>query len=351
MDKEKKILGYWWWQIIGWGIACSYWVHYMWRCDCIEFVPAVVNIGLTFSSCILVTHLYRLVAEKYGWYNLDLAKLIPIALISIVAVSIVFWVINIFIGFYCYDSEYLPGDTFADFVKNTLNMFVTWVRLSAIWILAFYMYHFAKRGAEAERDVLLLNNLVTEASLNNLRAQLNPHFLFNALNSVKALINEDPEKAKRATVLLADILRNSLNISEKDTITVEEEVNYINDYLSLEQIRFEERLKFTVDVEPSIYDYKILPLSIFTLVENAFKHGINKLYEGGSIKVAGKRADDFLQFEVYNSGSLKNDSPGGIGLKNLRERLSHFYRQQASVTLNATTGNNVIAQLIMPVQL
>jgi len=75
------------------------------------------------------------------------------------------------------------------------------------------------------------------------------------------------------------------------------------------------------------------------------------LYEGGSIKVAGKRTDDFLQFEVYNSGSLKNDSTGGIGLKNLRERLHHFYKQQASVTLNAPTENNVIAQLKMPVQL
>jgi len=250
MDKGKKISSYWRWQLAYWSIVCSYWVYFMWTCECIDLLPAVVNTILTFLGGVLVTHLYRLVAEKYGWHQLDLAKLIPIALVSIFMVSVMLWFINLFINFYCYDSEHLPGDTFVEFVKETLNMFVTWLRLSAIWVLAFYLYYFAKRGAEAERDVLQLNSLVTEASLNNLRAQLNPHFLFNALNSVKALINEDPEKAKRATVLLADILRNSLNISGKDTITVEEEVSYINDYLCLEQIRFEERLKFTVDVEP-----------------------------------------------------------------------------------------------------
>src|SRR5690606_29628076 len=156
-----------------------------------------------------------------------------------------------------------------------------------------------------------------EIKLNQLRNQLNPHFIFNALNSVRALVDEDPQKAKSAITQLSNILRYSLVMDKHQTIDFADEITTVFDYLNLESIRFEERLSVNYEIEEDAYDYKIPPMMLQTIVENAIKHGISNLMKGGTIEIhCSIGLSDDLYIQVKNSGQLKSnpvDSKDGSG--------------------------------------
>ena len=124
-----------------------------------------------------------------------------------------------------------------------------------------------------------------EIELNNLKSQLNPHFIFNALNSIRALVDENPSKSKQAINQLSNILRNSLASDKKGLTKFEDELKIVKDYLGLESIRFEERLKTEFEIHPDSQKFLVPPLMIQTLVENGIKHGISKLTPGGVIQL------------------------------------------------------------------
>ena len=138
-----------------------------------------------------------------------------------------------------------------------------------------------------------------EIELNNLKSQLNPHFIFNALNSIRALVDENPLKSKQAINQLSNILRNSLASDKKGLTKFEDELKIVKDYLGLESIRFEERLKTEFDIHPESQKFLVPPLMIQTLVENGIKHGISKLTPGGVIQLK----------TFVDEQSLKNSYP------------------------------------------
>jgi len=174
------------------------------------------------------------------------------------------------------------------------------------------------------------------STLEDPTSQLNPHFMFNAMNGIRALIEEDPEKAKRSITQLSNIFRYSLNVERSETVPLEDEIKTVNDYLTLEQVRYEERLRFSVDIEPAVYFVEIPPMMVQTLVENGIKHGISKLPKGGSISVKAAKNGDNLIIKISNSGNLNEaemNNSKGFGLANTKHRLSLLYGEKASFTI------------------
>jgi LytS/YehU family sensor histidine kinase len=175
-----------------------------------------------------------------------------------------------------------------------------------------------------------------EAELNKLKSQLNPHFMFNAMNSIRALIGEDPKKAKEAVTKLSSILRQTLTLEKNKLIPFDREMQLVKDYLDLEMIRFEERLHCTFDIEPGSHHYNVPPMILQTLVENAIKHGISNLSEGGMITIKTQiLKNKKLLIEISNSGHYNPEATpvSGYGLKNTRDRLAHVFADEASFSI------------------
>jgi LytS/YehU family sensor histidine kinase len=191
---------------------------------------------------------------------------------------------------------------------------------------------------------------VIEIELNNLKSQLNPHFIFNALNSIRALVDENPMKSKQAINQLSNILRNSLATDKKGLTNFEDEFKTVQDYLGLESIRFEERLKTEFEIYPKSQNFLVPPLMVQTLVENGIKHGIARLTSGGIIQVKTLVENNRLKIQIRNSGQIvpeiKKDK--GLGLKNTVQRLKLIYGNDASFSIENENDNFVLTEIIIP---
>src|SRR5690606_21948627 len=150
------------------------------------------------------------------------------------------------------------------------NIFLAFL-LFALWFVMYFLVHFL----DNYNTSLKYEAKINEIRLNHLKSQLNPHFIFNALNSVRALVDEDPIKPKTAITRISNMLRFSLMMDKKQTIEFGEELNTVKDYLELESIRFEERLEVVYHIEDESYSYKIPPMMLQTIVENGIKHGVS----------------------------------------------------------------------------
>jgi LytS/YehU family sensor histidine kinase len=190
-----------------------------------------------------------------------------------------------------------------------------------------------------------------EIELNNLKSQLNPHFIFNALNSIRALVDENPKKSKQAINQLSNILRNSLAFDKEGLTSFDDELKIVKDYLGLETIRFEERLKTDFDIDPSSSNFMVPSLMVQTLVENGVKHGISKLTQGGTIQVKTNRVGERLKIQIRNSGHLLNGvkkSKSGLGIKNTQQRLRLLYGDKASFRIINENNTFVLTEIIIP---
>jgi len=320
-------------------------------CECISFKNASINILLTYLTGIFVTHLHALVIKKYKLQEKDFPKVIYYIVLFIIIMSLSLWIVNVFINYYTYKEHYYLRksnyDSLSTYLVGSFDMFIVFVRMASSWVLAYFLYHLGRRNNIAEKEKAKIDQLFAESSLNHLKEQVNPHFMFNSLNSVKALISEDPEKAKTAVVVLADILRNSLNSSSKPTIPLKEELNHCRDYLEMEKIRFEERLQYEINVQEEITSVTIPPLSIQTLVENAIKHGLNESLVGGKISIDCQEDKDSIVIAVANDGTLKPNNSNGIGIKNLTKRFELLYAENFNFTISEKKGK-VVAQFKLP---
>jgi LytS/YehU family sensor histidine kinase len=187
--------------------------------------------------------------------------------------------------------------------------------------------------------------LSRDAQLTTLRAQIHPHFLFNALNSINALIAHDPEGARRLCVLLADFLRASLTLGGRKRITLREELEMAERLLSIEKVRFGARLSFEMQVEDGLRDCAIPPMILQPLVENAITHGIAHLLDGGKVVVGARRAGARLEVSVENprDSAAPRGKGAGVGLTNVRGRLAALYGREGSVRVEEGRGSYRVA--------
>lgn len=194
---------------------------------------------------------------------------------------------------------------------------------------------------------LRLASAQKEAELRNLRTSLNPHFLFNSLNTIKSLTAEDSAKAQSAIVGLSDLLRTSLRITRTERIALREEISVIRSYLELQKIRHEERLEWNIMEEPSCEEMAVPPMIFHQLVENAVKHGLERSQEKTSILVCVTDRGNQLILSVENTGSLPKDYIEGIGLLSIREELQSLYGENASFSLGSTRDGKVLAEILL----
>lgn len=208
----------------------------------------------------------------------------------------------------------------------------------ALTYLLSIALHYAFQEIESSRRAEVL---AREAQLRALKAQINPHFLFNSLNSISALTHIDPARAREMCIGLADFLRASLRLGERDTVPFGEELALTNMYLGVEQARFGKRLRLVRDIDPACDTCEVPALLIQPLVENAVKHGIAMMAEGGEILLSGHRDRDLIQFSVSNpfDPDAPAQVPNGIGLRNVRERLAARYGGAAKMQIEATESN------------
>ena len=232
-----------------------------------------------------------------------------------------------------------------------------------IWTFAFNAYRYSENLIEARVEKYRFEGQLKEAELINLRSQLNPHFLFNSLNSIHAMTMMKRDEASDAVLLLADLMRYTLNYEKKDLVTVEEEVEIVEKYLKLEKIRFGKKLNYSFDIQPDTLDKKIPPIVIQTLAENAIKHAISRSTEGGLVQIKSFLENDNLIIEVINSGQLPEATPlpnlptdsvstlpkTGIGIENTRRRLAMLYGDKALFDLKNFGLLQVRAMMRIPI--
>jgi len=192
----------------------------------------------------------------------------------------------------------------------------------------------------AMRDSRMAAIQARDAELRALKAQVNPHFLFNSLNSIAALAVSDPPQAREMCILLSDFLRRTLGMGEKQNISWEEEIQLVRAYLDIEHIRFGARLRVEMHVDETCARCQVPPLLLQPLVENAVKHGIATLIEGGTIRVEGHVTDGLLEVSVENNFDPDSPAPRrhGLGLRNVRSRLETRFGGAARLITHS--GNN-----------
>ena len=232
-----------------------------------------------------------------------------------------------------------PGGSATPGTLHSIGLlFVVGVPLYLVSVLAHYLLLTVEESHAAARRVLESQVTAREAELRALRAQLNPHFLFNSLNSINALVGSDPEGARRMCEGLGDFLRRTLSLGARDAVTLEEELALVDRYLAIEQVRFGERLRIERTIEPAAMPCLLPPLLLQPLVENAIKHGVASRIEGGTVQLTARRRDGRLWLAIENP--LDADTPlrpgTGMGLENVRRRLAVFGARAA--TLDAVRG-------------
>jgi hypothetical protein len=217
-----------------------------------------------------------------------------------------------------------PYATRAELLTVLGVMFVAGIPVYAMALAIHYLVLAFEAAREAERRVLESQVSTREAELRALRAQLNPHFLFNSLNSINALVHSDPEGARRMCESLGDFLRRTLALGAREAVTLEEELSLVDRYFAIEHVRFGERLQVRRVVEPGAEQCLVPPLLLQPLVENAVKHGIAQRLEGGTIEIDAAVTDGMLRLAVEND--VDDDAPTrrgeGVGLENVRRRLN-----------------------------
>jgi len=189
------------------------------------------------------------------------------------------------------------------------------------------------------------------AELRLLKAQLNPHFLFNALNTVRALIAEDPSQAQQAVTQLARTLRYTLNSGQDELVSLDRELAIVDDYLAIEALRLGDRLSLVRDIEPATRERQIPVMLLQSLVENAIKHGIAQLPRGGVLKISAEMEANALILMVENArprSSASDSDSDSIGLRNSTERLRLLFGPQASLNLDVTEADRAVARVCIP---
>lgn len=350
LENKSFISLYWKCQLIGWTVASLYWTVQGWTGDGFRWDLAWVHLVSDVVMYIAITHLYRIFALKNRWQELPLNHLLWRMLIAIPVMGVFYTVVTL-AKTYFIRVLFLTNNPqrFTDFFElNGLGIFMAGIRLMAIWLLAYHLYHYAKREIRLSGENARLELGFKQAELDNLSAQLNPHFLFNSLNTIKSLIYTNPDSAGRGIDLLSELLRSGLYKGTSMLISLGQEMELVQDYLELERLRMEERLTYHLNIDESLSGQMVPRLSLQALVENAVKHGVALRKEGGNIEISVMEKEGFLYLNVTNPGRLERDnSREGIGLGNLRERLEISYQGRASLNL-VQQGAKVCAQIKVP---
>jgi len=300
---------------------------------------------------LLLTHVFHLFIKRSGWVRRPPQSLVPRIIVTCITLAIVWELLGlclmIFVFHFIRVTEVRPWVFFGDVFGWVFNSSAVLL----IWSLIYFGFYYVENNRKAEIEKWRLEIAVKDAELNALKSQMNPHFIFNCLNSVRALIVEDPERAQTVVTQLANILRYSLHSRNTATVTLEEELQTVSDYLALETIRLEDRLKVCMNIAPDTLDVSVPTMLIQTLVENGIKYGVAVRPEGGEINLTTCLQNAMLKIQVTNTGELSNaGNSTGVGLRNAVDRLRLLFGESASLALESIAPDQVRARIEIPIR-
>jgi hypothetical protein len=347
MRMRKKHLAYWWCQFGGWTFYGLSYLFFVWVFHLELSTLFIERLILSTSFGLLFTHLLRLIILRskltppiFGkqWIHLFTLTLLICIAYSYINSTVVEWL-------HLYDPT-LKASIPERFFLNLAND----SPIILVWLSIYYLWHYLEISRDTKIDSVRMESLVKELQLKTIKSHINPHFIFNALNSIRALVDENPERARTAITELSNILRSSMQAEKLETTTLEKELSIVKDYLELEQIRFEDRLTVNYQIDEDTLDQQVPPMMLQTLVENAIKHGISKQVNGGFIKVTSDFIDNHHELTVENTGHLNGTkSPEGFGIASTVNRLKLLYGNEANFEIKNINGDMVKAKVLLPV--
>ncbi|MEO5996959.1 MAG: histidine kinase [Chitinophagaceae bacterium] len=342
-----KLPKYWVFQTVGWGlfILINAFFAYTFEKFSLYFVlKLIIFVGLA----VIFSHIMRAAIIRTG----VLLKPLQQQLIGFVVITLFF---ALTVGALeslltqLFDLRSPQEQKFTETKILISNAFLSFVYLF-MWNCIYFIYYYIQKNRKQQVDTLKLEALVKELELKTIKAHINPHFIFNALNSIRALIDENPGRARTAVTELSNILRSSMQAEKLETVPFEKELDIVKDYLALEHIRFEERLTIEYDIDEDTLDLQVPPMMLQTLVENAIKHGISKQVEGGSVKIISCFTDKYHELKVQNTGFLNGVvNIDGFGLASTENRLHLMFGDKAHFQINEILDNMVEAKIQIPV--
>ncbi|MCF8428514.1 MAG: histidine kinase [Bacteroidia bacterium] len=352
MLNKSKI--YWYCQFGGWFFFVL--IELITYINVFGYSPGLLINGLAnWIAGILLTHIYRLIIIKTNWLNLPLAQLIPRGIIMIILVSIPLTFLNVVLDFYTISSDSTEQFDLGKEFLSKINFavlpifFFNLSKYVFLWAIVYHFFVYWEKLLKTETDKFELQAVLKETQYNNLKTQLNPHFLFNSLNGIRTLVDLDPENAKEAITKLSSLLRGSLKMEKNKTVALKEELNTVNDYLAIEKIRFDDRLNIVLDISPETLKSNLPPMMIQTLVENGIKHGISNLKNGGTIFIKSFVKNQNTIIQIINSGQYNlNPATSGLGIENTKERLRILFEEKASFSIKNLDDKNVLTEITLP---
>ncbi|MBA4849146.1 sensor histidine kinase [Emticicia sp. BO119] len=342
MNKNKL---YWFFQIVGWSLynineIFQYTLQFGYDSSMIS--NALANTVLS----IILTHLFRLVVKRFNWGVLHLPQLAIRVGLSVFAMTVILVALNVPL-----DVKYV-GELLNEKPVLVIEYFINLAKPILVWALIYMFYNYSEERRQREVEEIKLKSSIKETEAKVLRAQMNPHFMFNALNSIRALVLEDPTRAQQGITQLSNILRSSLLADRRKTVALKEELRTIEDYLALEKVRYEERLQMKWDIAPETQNIQVPPMMLQTLVENAIKHGVQKAINWGFVEINTSITDNKLYIKIRNTGQLQGteskSESGGFGLKNTAQRLDLLYGSEASFKIYQEDSLTVCAEIMIP---
>jgi two-component system LytT family sensor kinase len=306
------------------------------------YLSQIIDTGALFLGSHFIL---RKVIIQRDWLNINIGKIIFKLLLLILIAAVAAVIISALLNSTYLDLALDSSGLTNNFVFPAIASMVLYI----IWVAIYFLFHYL----ESNNRSLKYEAAMNEMHLNQLKSQLNPHFIFNALNSMRALVDEEPKKAKVAITQLSNILRNSLITDMKRVVNFKNELDTVKDYLALESIRFEERLQVELDIAPASQYFDVPPMMLQTLTENAIKHGVSNLVSGGLIQIKTEIAGPYMTIKIRNSGQIKeNGIPSRkstrVGLENTQERLKLIYGDSASFKMYNENDKFVVAEVTIP---
>ena len=405
---SKTNIRYWLCQVTGWGVWGLILLYFNFVVFGDRFKEQggqkeyLISLIILLVSGILTTHLLRFVLKKTNWLKFSFDRILFMFIISVGATGTVLYYASDYIesrSGYSYDTYYTNQklekaikmekqfglNSIAYYKNNTfindtsikkgvseIKKTTGWARnkkgewvyenksdlvgiyynlmLIAIWMLIYIVYHYVVKNRNNEVDRLKFETIVKELELKTIKSHINPHFIFNALNSIRALVDENPKRARRAITELSNILRSSMQAEKSETVTLEKELDIVKDYLALEHMRFEERLKIEMNIDEDTLQQQVPPMMLQTLVENAIKHGISKQIKGGVVRIIAAFKNNDLELLVQNSGQLSlQPNEEGFGIKSTEDRLNLMYQGKAVFAIRNVGSDMVESKVSIPV--
>jgi signal transduction histidine kinase len=320
--------------------------------------PVIVAFIESYVWAVLTPLVFALTSH----YPLERGHLLPrIALFFLVGMVIAV-AVDVVTGFMRFDVFHVTRGRFADAgpmwrLRHLwfMNEFLVYIAILAGGVARDYFLRYRSRREQTirlETQAAQLQAQLADARLAALRTQLNPHFLFNTLHAVSALVERDPRGVRRMIARLSELLRTTLDGADEQEVPLRQELTFTERYLEIMQIRFQGRLAIESHIEPSVVDALVPNLILQPLVENAIKHGVSKIDEAGRIEIHAKRVGERLVLCVRDNGPPVTDGElragEGVGLRNTRERLSELYGTEQSLSLRPAAEMGVVAEVTIP---